>query len=215
MLRGKEHEHTKPFSLKGLIGKAADLYKKTKTNHQIHNVIKDIMEHVKKVAERRDRYKVDNIIVISNKVDNIAARPAMAAVDPRLEGMYKKATELVGIGGPKNELARLLEQDCSSSSSSRQQPSIISIVGFGGLGKTALANSLFQDLKAKFDCHVFVSISLNPDMKKIFKNILLQLDEKYSHIDEGWQMNQLIDKIIEFLNNRRYVSVLYLFFIII
>lgn len=30
MLRGKEHDHTKPFSLKGLIGKAIHLYKKAK-----------------------------------------------------------------------------------------------------------------------------------------------------------------------------------------
>jgi Flp pilus assembly CpaE family ATPase len=105
------------------------------------------MDQVKKVAERRDRYKVDNI----------AAMPAMVPVDPRLEGMYRKATELVGIGRPKNELAkRLLEQDYSSSSSSRQQSNIISIVRFGGLGKTTLANSLLQDLKEKFDCHIFV-----------------------------------------------------------
>jgi GTPase SAR1 family protein len=69
--------------------------------------------------------------------------------------MYRKATELVGISGPKNELAkRLLEQDCSS----RQQSIIISVVGFGGLGKTTLANSLLQDLKSKFDCHIFVCL---------------------------------------------------------
>jgi hypothetical protein len=42
-------------------------------------------------------------------------------------------------------------------------------------------------------------------MKKILKNILLQLDEnKYSHLDEAWEVNQLIDKIKEFLKNRRY-----------
>ena len=90
------------------------------------------------------------------------------------------------------------------SSSSRQQSNIISIVGFGGLGKTTLANSLLQDLKEKFDCHIFVSISLNPDIKKIFKNILLQLEDKYSHLDEGWEMKQLIDRIIELLKDRRY-----------
>jgi Lhr-like helicase len=86
MLRGKELGHTEQFSAKGLIRKATNLIKKAKTNHQIHNVVKDIMDQVKKVAERRDRYKVDNI----------AARPPMVVVDPRLEGMYRKATELVG-----------------------------------------------------------------------------------------------------------------------
>nr|CAB3455859.1 unnamed protein product [Digitaria exilis] len=43
-----------------------------------------------------------------------------------------------------------------------------------------------------------------PDIKKIFKNILLQLDEKeYSHMDEAWEIKLLIDKIIGFLKNKR------------
>jgi hypothetical protein len=199
VLRGTGLEHTQQFSLKGLIAKATDLYRKARTNHKIHNVIKDIMHQVKKVSERRDRYRVDNII---------AARATLEQVDPRLEATYRKATELVGIGRPKNELVkRLMNED----SSTKQKQKIISIVGFGGLGKTTLANSLLQDLKGKFDCHFFVSISFNPDVKKIFKNILVQLDEnKYGHIDEAWEIKQLIDKINEFLKNRRYISMLYI-----
>ena len=204
MLRGKgrEQEGQDTFSLKGLFAKATNLCKKANNNHKIHNVIKDIMDQVKKVSERRDRYKVDTI----------AARPTLS-VDPRLEAMYRKATEIVGIDGPKNELVkRLMNED----STSLQQPKIISIVGFGGLGKTTLALALLQDLKAKFDCHFFVSVSFNPDIKKIFKNILVQLDEnKYGHIDEAWEINLLINKIIDFLKNRRYISMLYLPFVIV
>jgi hypothetical protein len=60
MLRDKGREHTKSFSFKELNAKATSLYKMAKTNHKIHNVIKDIMDQVKKVSERRDRCKVDN-----------------------------------------------------------------------------------------------------------------------------------------------------------
>jgi disease resistance protein RPM1 len=191
MLQGIGHEPNMPFSLKGFIDMVNNLFKKAVTNYQIHNVIKDIMHQVKMVNERRKRYKVDEV----------PNRPIVETIDPRLEGMYRKATELVGIGGPKNELAkRLLEQEGLS----RQQSIIISIVGSGGLGKTTLANSLLQDLKAQFDCHFFVSVSFSPDIKKIFKNILVQLDEnKYGHIDESWEIKLLIDRIIEFLKNRR------------
>jgi len=189
MLQGTRHEPTMPFSLKGFIDRTINLFRMAVTNHQIHKVIKDIMHQVKMVNERRKRYKVDEV---SN-------RPVVETIDPRLEGMYRRAAELVGIDGPKNELAkRLLEQEGSS-----KQSNIISIVGFGGLGKTTLANSLLQDLKAQFDCHFFVSVSFSPDIKKIFKNILVQLDEnKYGHIDESWEIKLLIDKIIEFLKNR-------------
>ncbi|RLN33378.1 hypothetical protein C2845_PM03G23890 [Panicum miliaceum] len=191
--KGREQEGQETSSLKGLIGKAANLCKKAKNNH---NIVKDIMDQVKKVSERRDRYKIDNI----------AAGPTLLSVDPRLEAMYRKATELVGIDGPKNELIkRLMNEDSSSS----RQPKIISIVGFGGLGKTTLANALLHDLKAKFDSHFFVSVSFSPDIKKIFKNILFQLDEKrYRHIDEAWEINLLINKIIDFLRNRRCLCVI-------
>lgn len=134
MLRGKGHEHTKSFSFKELIAKTTNLYKKARTNHKVHNVIKDIMDQVKKVSEHRNRYKADNI----------AARATLEPVDPRLEGMYRKATELVGIDEPKNKIVKRLMDDDSSS---LQQPKIISIVGFGGLGKTILANSLLH-------CHI-------------------------------------------------------------
>jgi hypothetical protein len=141
MLQGIGHEPTMAFSLKGFIDRTINLFKKAVTNHQIHNVIKDIMHQVKMVNERRKRYKVDEI---SN-------RPV---IDPRLEGMYRRTAELVGIDGPKNELAKqLLEQE-------GLQSNIISIVRFGGLGETTLANSLLQDLKAQFDCHFFVSYPL-------------------------------------------------------
>jgi hypothetical protein len=33
---------------------------------------------------------------------------------------------------------------------------------------------------------------------------------KYGHIDEAWEIKQLIDKINEFLKNRRYISMLYI-----
>ncbi|KAF8731822.1 hypothetical protein HU200_015761 [Digitaria exilis] len=197
MLRGKGHDHANvPFSLKGLIGRATNLYRRAKTNHKIHSVIKDIMHQAEKISQRRDRCKVDNI----------AARPTLEPVDPRLEATYRKASELVGISGPKNELAlRILGQDCWL----RQQTNIISIVGFGGLGKTTLANSLLQDLKSKFDCQFFVSVSINPDIKKIFKNILVQLDEEsYSNIDEAWEIKLLIDKIVGFLKNKSCLCVI-------
>ena len=46
--------------------------------------------------------------------------------------------------------------------------------------------------------------------------MLVQLDEnKYGHIDEAWEINLLINEIIDFLKNRRYVSMLYLLFVVV
>ncbi|KAL6639019.1 hypothetical protein ACP70R_022749 [Stipagrostis hirtigluma subsp. patula] len=198
MMKKKQgHEEPgKPFSFKGFIDRTSNLIKKVKTNHQIHNVIKDIMEEVKKVSERRDR----------NKIDDLADRASTVPVDPRLEAVFRKATELVGIDRPKSDLAKRLQDERSTAS---QQQKIISIVGFGGLGKTTLANAVLEDLKAKFDCHFFVSVSLNPDINRIFKNILSQLDEKkYAKINEAWGEERLIREIRAFLQNKRCLCVI-------
>ncbi|KAL6595127.1 hypothetical protein ACP70R_048230 [Stipagrostis hirtigluma subsp. patula] len=198
MLRGHGHgqDDTKQFSLKGLIHRTINLFKMAMTNHQIHNVIIDIMNRVKQVSERRKRYKVDDV----------AARPITVTIDPRLEAVFRKATELVGIDGPMTDLTKRLQDEYSPP---LQQQNIISIVGFGGLGKTTLANAVLHDLKAEFDCYLFVSVSLNPDIKRLFKNILSQLDEKkYKKINEEWDEIQLISEIRAFLENKRCLCII-------
>lgn len=194
MMRSKVYEHTKRFSFKGLIDRATDLYKKAKNNHGIHNVIKDIMDQVKKASERRNRYMFHDVVA-----------ERTVTIDPRLGAMYRKVTELIGLDSPKNELVKRLMAEGSAPG---REPKIVSIVGFGGLGKTTLANAVLHTLKGKFDCHVFVSVSLNPDIKMILKNILGQLDKiNYTNISDAWDIMQLIDKIAKFLEDKRYISI--------
>ena len=85
---------------------------------------------------------------------------------------------------------------------SKQQSKIVSIVGTGGLGKTSLANAVYEKLRAQFDCYAFVSVSQTPDMKNLFKCMLNDFGEKFSEKtqDEG----QLIKQLREFLQDKRY-----------
>nr|CAB3452414.1 unnamed protein product [Digitaria exilis] len=72
-----------------------------------------------------------------------------------------------------------------------------------------------DDHKAQFDCHIFVSVSLNPEIKKVFKKMLHQLDEKtYGFINDEWDEVDLINKIRELLETRRYLSILHLLFVL-
>ena len=143
---------------------------------------------VKEVAERRNRYKVDTIVI----------PPSLAAdIDPRLHGIYEESAKLVAISGPREELAELLVQEGTS-----KQLKVISIVGVGGLGKTTLANVMYQQLKGQFECNAFVPVSLKPDMKRILSSILRQVSEQSYTSIETWYVVELINKIREVLENK-------------
>ncbi|CAO2150289.1 unnamed protein product [Urochloa humidicola] len=189
LVRVKGPDPPSKKSSKKLIKKMKDFLTKAKTQHEIGQEISDIKERVKEVAERRDRYKVE------------AITPAKTTVDPRITSLYTEAANLVGIDEAREEIiTRLTKGDALST-----QQKIISIVGIGGLGKTTLAKAVYDKLKGQFDCSSFVPIGRNPDLKKVFKDIYIDLDKQgYMHfkldiLDE----RQLIDKIREFLENKR------------
>nr|ADX06722.1 Mla1 [Triticum monococcum] len=183
---------------KGLIKRTTKLLKKVVDKHGIAHAIKDIKKELQEVAARRDR----------NKFDGIASVPT-EAIDPRLRALYIEAAELVGIYGKRDkELMSLLSLEGDDASTKKLKK--VSIVGFGGLGKTTLARAVYEKIKGDFGCHAFVPVGQNPDIKKVFRDILVDL--RKSNSDPGnsnsdlviLDATQLIDKLREFLENKRY-----------
>ena len=132
---------------------------------------------------------------------------AGASVDPRLMALYTDVTELVGTEETSDELIDMLTL---GDDFSKHPLKTVSIVGFGGLGKTTLAKIVYDKIKVQFDCCAFVSVSRNHDTRKILRNILYQLDKhKYGNIHNVMREEKhLIDELIEFLTNKRYVCLL-------
>uniref|UniRef100_A0A8R7QXE1 NB-ARC domain-containing protein n=1 Tax=Triticum urartu TaxID=4572 RepID=A0A8R7QXE1_TRIUA len=188
----------KPHKLKKLMKKMGNLFSKSKTRHEICDEIKGIKVRVKEAADRRDRYRVDD--VVANPVDAIT-------VDPRLVALYKDQKELVGIDDSLNELTKIMSDGDGDAS---KQLKILSIFGFGGLGKTSLAKALYDNLKAKFDCSAFVPVGRNPSLKKLLNDILFGID-KLKHRDStlsSWDERQLIDELRLLLEKERYLIVI-------
>ncbi|VAI00167.1 unnamed protein product [Triticum turgidum subsp. durum] len=126
----------KPHKLKQLVKKMCDLFTKGKAWHAITKEIKGIKASVQEVAARRDRYKVKD--VVPNPTGPIM-------VDPRLSALYKDQKELVGIDDSLNELTEKLSGGDGYLS---KQLKILSVFGLGGLGKTTLANALYDNCQA-------------------------------------------------------------------
>uniref|UniRef100_A0A0D9XRY5 NB-ARC domain-containing protein n=1 Tax=Leersia perrieri TaxID=77586 RepID=A0A0D9XRY5_9ORYZ len=175
--------------------KSAGLCRKGKDLHQIASAIKEALEAAKQLGELRQRYELE-----------MYGGNACTTIDPRVVALYKDVRELVGIEQPTDELI----QSLFYGEEAKQRLRTISIVGFGGLGKTTLAKAVYDKIKAQFDCTAFVSVSRNPNVKKIFQNLLYDLDrEKYKEIyREEWDEVQLIDELRRFLQDKRYLVVI-------
>ncbi|CAO2044561.1 unnamed protein product [Urochloa humidicola] len=166
---------------------------KAMARREIAQDIKNIRERVREVAERRDRYKVD-AITPANKTP----------IDPRIRALYTEATEVVGIGEAKQEvITRLAMGDDDN------KKRIVSIAGFGGLGKTTLAKAVYDEIGGEFDCKAFVSVSRNLDAKKLLKDMLYELDKgKFSLCASLDEIKHLINLVHEVLQNKRYLIVI-------
>ncbi|VAI79437.1 unnamed protein product [Triticum turgidum subsp. durum] len=186
-----------PDGFKGFVKKVASLFTKGKARHQIADAIKGIKDQVQQVADRRDRYKIDDV-----EATLLAASTMVDPLDPRLMVQFKDQRELVGIEGPRDELIKRLagEDGCVS----RQQLKILSIFGFGGLGKTTLARAVYDKIQAEFVCKAFVSVGQKPNLKNVLVGILLRIDKASCHNVTLLDEVLLIEKLRELLTNKRY-----------
>lgn len=184
--------------VKKLLKKTIKLFNKGKALHQISVAIQEAQDLTKELSDLRKRYK---LMIHSN---NTGAANTGANIDPRLLDMYKDVTELIGIEKERDELIQSLTEDGYKS---KQNLKTISIVGFGGLGKTTLAKAVYNKIKVEFDCGAFVSVSRTPDVKRILKDILYDLDkDKFQNIHSTTRgENLLIDELREFLEDKRYL----------
>ncbi|VAH85857.1 unnamed protein product [Triticum turgidum subsp. durum] len=155
----------------------------SRARHQIAGQIEDIKKLVHETSARRERYKVD--VPTSHNV----------AVDQRVVALYEDAAKLVGLEGPTNELVSWLKDE-------EKQLKVVSIVGFGGLGKTTLAKEVYRKLNGEFHCSAFVSVSQKPNIPKLLHSLLTQLGCGQSFHD--CDLNVLLDQLRENLKNKRY-----------
>ncbi|XBI42992.1 hypothetical protein VPH35_107819 [Triticum aestivum] len=191
-VEGVEPTKTK---IKHLLKTARGELTKFKAWHEMANDIKNIESQVRKIKERRDKYKIDDV------VGNLAT----TTVDPRLSSLYNKVSDLVGIDKAIDELVKVLSDGVEMFENNLK---IVSIVGFGGLGKTTLAKALYDKLSKTYQCQGFVPVGQNPNTKKVLRDILLELNTELYRDAATMDERKLINQLQKVLAGKRYFIVI-------
>ncbi|KAL5198585.1 hypothetical protein ABZP36_002097 [Zizania latifolia] len=196
----------------------------TRVRHQIAKQIQELKMHTMTISDRNSKYSV-------NHLNSGAAGISMGAndtqanllnIDTRITALFPER-KLVGIEPRQENLMQwLLDEHV-------QQLRVVSIFGFGGLGKTTLAVTTYQSLAARngpFQYQAFVTVSQSFDVKVLMRDILLQITlpvyqqgrhasraSKASMEDllkgmEAWDVGQLSCILRQQLENKRYLIVL-------
>ncbi|XP_075644567.1 putative disease resistance protein RGA1 [Castanea sativa] len=180
----------------------------SKSNHLAYGVR---MGH--KVKAMRERF--DAIATDSKMLELAIAADRQFQLEERCEERqvrYKARQQTHSLASAEDFIGR--EEDKKAIIGSLLDPnvkenvSVLPIVGIGGLGKTTVAQHVFNDkeLKDHFEPKVWVCVSENFDVKIIVQKILECIKKKKPEKD--LEMNTLVNDVHKEINGKRYLIVL-------
>ncbi|KAG6524385.1 disease resistance protein Pik-2-like [Zingiber officinale] len=190
-----------------------------KDRHNIASEIKKLKVQVEDIKRRHDRYFHPNEATISGTATGLDMTDRYS--DPRIISHFVEKAQLVGINHSRDKITGwVMDGNCP-------QLTVISLVGFGGLGKTTLAKTAYDDLiivEGHFQSRAWITVSQNYNIKELLKKIIRQIsvNEKQIRDVSGCQdarlnteqlLNmmdelQLVQTIRDHLHGKRYLLVL-------
>uniref|UniRef100_A0ACD5ZTM3 Uncharacterized protein n=1 Tax=Avena sativa TaxID=4498 RepID=A0ACD5ZTM3_AVESA len=192
---GTRHHHH--GGIKESFRKTARRLKTLGSRRQIAKQVHELKARLMAVKDQRSSYKLDDIA---------CSTFGHTAVDPRVSALFTEEAHLMGIGGPRDDLTKWIVDTENNQTKHRR---VLSIFGFGGLGKTTLATEVYRKIRKHFQCHAFISLSQKPDIKKIVKDIISQVScrDGFTKDIHSWDEMRSIQKLRELLQDKRYLLI--------
>ncbi|KAJ3673820.1 hypothetical protein LUZ60_005812 [Juncus effusus] len=161
--------------------------------HNLNSAIDNIQTRLKKINENNERY----VRGLEGSSMGIASQPNRLPVIPEIDEI-----DLIGFDKEKNKVIEMLLDKNTS------RRSVVSVVGTGGLGKTTVAEKVYQRVQNKqhFDFHLWLTVSQQFKPLDLFKKMLQKTDSAKGEkeCDEEWY----ITEINKFLKEKKYLIVL-------
>jgi disease resistance protein RPM1 len=172
--------------------------------HQIKNIaawqkfpsqISQVEARIQRLSEMRNRYGFSLGEIDRNNNFQLSSHFCLSD------------SEIVGNADEIGKLTQWLLEE-------KQDRSLIAILGMGGLGKTAVASTVYKNQKiiTSFDCHAWVIVSQTYQVEELLREIINQLIIKERASMESGFMTmsriRLVEVIQSYLQDKKYFVVL-------
>ncbi|GLT68540.1 hypothetical protein SLA2020_407600 [Shorea laevis] len=173
-------------------------FRRLSSRREVAVNIKEINRRIDEIVKEKDRYQLE-----SKKIE-LPKRPETSS--------FVDVSKLFGRDGVKREILCYLLGG-SSEEEAGKLIETISIVGMGGLGKTALAQLVYDDpdVKEHFESVIWVCVSDSFNEKRVAKEIIQGLENLSGSAAYGLELDPLqvlLKRISESIKGKKYLLVL-------
>nr|UBY07132.1 NBS-LRR disease resistance protein [Dasypyrum villosum] len=169
---------------------------------QVVSIVETLSEfrmYVQEAIERHQRYNLHSFSTLKRR---------FVSVGPMLPipMQYDEHAVHIIVDDWMNEFINSLVADVGEGQQQQQQLKVVSLLGPSCLGKTTLAKVLYSRIGKQYHCRAFIRVSKKPDMKRIFRDMLSQL--QCQDPPQDFQETDLIDNIKKYLEYKRYLIII-------
>ncbi|XP_024018741.1 disease resistance protein RPM1 [Morus notabilis] len=174
-----------------------------KQRHDLAWQIENIKKRLIKIHDRGKAYGFVNSIPQPGSTST-DSQNVVTSYDPRRASRYLQEADLVVIESARDELVGVLLDESS-------QRIVIPVVGMGGLGKTTLAQQVYNHVQGGFQCHAWVQVPEPYRREEILRTLIMGLFEstkasvptEIHSMDEG----KLTNIIRVYLKDKKYLVI--------
>ncbi|XLS80485.1 hypothetical protein HN51_046316 [Arachis hypogaea] len=159
--------------------------------------IKDMKQKMdEKIREGRKLGIVEQHVNAPAMEHNLAWRETASSLSFRVSGRLEEKEEIINSLMTQKSQANGID--------------VISVVGIGGLGKTTLAQMVYNDTRVNehFDPLIWVCVSDDFDVKKLIRRIIHAASKRENVVDANSSLEYMISLLNEMLHGKKFLLVL-------